>query len=166
MPSGKSPGISTGAVGLDELDELVGLDEDLEDELEELVGLEDELDDELGADDEALSELLKTTEDLLDELSTPLEAFDDELEADELADEDELSELLETSEDVLKEELSVLLDFSEELDELTELLGVSKGVEVFAPSLHAVNVRSIAAAVIAFRILLFFIPLFLSINCF
>ena len=132
--SGEASGTSTGADGLDELDELAGLEDD---ELEELAGfeeeLEDELDDELADDDELDDELVEELDD--DEL--------DELEVDEL---------------------SVLLDFSEVLDELTELLGVSEGVEDFALSLHAVNVRSIAAAETALKIFLIFMPFFLSIN--
>ena len=144
----------------DELDELVGVDEELEDELEELVGLdddeldEDELDDEL--DEELAEEELDDDDELDDELLDCSE--------EELADEDELSELLETSEDVLEDELSELLDFSEVLDELTELLVVSVGVEVFAPSLHAVKVKTIAAATIALKIFLIFITFFLSTN--
>ena len=78
MPSGKSPGTSTGAVDLDELDELVGLDEELEDELEELA--EEELADDDELDDEP-DELLCCSE-------------------DELADEDELSVLLDFSEEL------------------------------------------------------------------
>ena len=130
----------------DELDELVGVDEELEDEPDELVGLEeDELEELVGFDEDELDE---------DELDDEL---DEELAEEELADEDELSELLETSEDVLEDELSELLDFSEVLDELTEMLVVSVGVEVFAPSLHAVKVKTIAAATIALKIFLVFI---------
>ena len=127
-----------------ELDELAGLDEDELDELEEL----------LDCSEEELAVLLED-----DELSVLLEVVEEEL------DDDELDELLDFSEDELEvDELSVLLDFSEVLDELTELLDVSEGVEVFALSLHAVKVRSIAAAVTALKIFLIFMPFFLSIN--
>lgn len=54
-----------------------------------------------------------------------------------------------------------MLELSEELDELTELLVDS---ETVVPLLHAVKVRSIVAAVTALKILLIFMPFFLSIN--
>ncbi len=87
---------------------------------------------------------------------------DEVLEEDELLDcsEEELDELLDISDELEVDELSVLLDFSEVLDELTELLGVSKGVEVFALSLHAVKVSTTAAAVTALKIFLIFIAFF------
>ncbi len=155
--SGEASGISTG-LDEEELDELVGfeLDELAGFELDELAGFE--LDELAGLEDDELEELTGFEEELEDELDDEL-ADDDELD-DELVeelDDDELDELE-------VDELSVLLDFSEVLDELTELLGVSEGVEVFAPSLHAVNVGSIAAAETALKIFLIFMPFFLSIN--
>ena len=56
-------------------------------------------------------------------------------------------------------ELDVSLEDDEE-NKLDELLGVSKGVEVFAPSLHAVKVSTTAAAVTALKIFLIFIAFF------
>ena len=91
---------------------------------------------------------------------------DEVLEEDELLDcsEEELDELLDISDELEVDELSVLLDFSEVLDELTELLDISEGVEVFAPSLHAVKVSTTAVAVTALKIFLIFIAFFLSTN--
>lgn len=110
-----------------------------DDDEDELVGVDEELEDEpdelVGLEEDELEELVGFDEDELDD-----ELLD--CSEEELADEDELSELL---------------DFSEVLDELTEMLVVSVGVEVFAPSLHAVKVKTIAAATIALKIFLVFI---------
>lgn len=112
-------------------------------------------------DEDELEELAE--EELLSAVDELIDCSNEELA--ELLEDDVLSELLDCSADELEvDELSVLLDFSEVLDELIELLGVSKGVEVFAPSLHAVKVSTTAVAVTALKIFLIFIAFFVPFH--
>lgn len=75
-----------------------------------------------------------------------------------LSNKDWLDELFDFSED----EVDELLEITEDDEELE--LKMSNGLLVVSPSLHAVKVRTIAAAVTVLKIFLIFIAFFLSIN--